>query len=382
MPQETNRPEGQRRRGRFTLSQLLRFVLLASLAIAPLAAWWREEERQQFPRDFVEAILRRDKQRYQAAVRRDPSLVNMRLERFEASWIGVHGEQVSSRWEDVPVLQVAVNNQDIEAVRFLLENGADVNAVDHYQGAAIHHAARLNDDTIFFLLLEHGADVHAPGWAETALSIARTHGRGRVVEALLVLDAQKDLHSACALGDLPRVKQLLGEDRSELDARGPDGRTPLVCAILGDQLHVVRYLLSQGADVKVPNARRALLNCGNAAAYNEYVDAQLRGNPAFRESWQSPLAVAAGHGRWQIANLLTAQGADVHLSSDAKYTRWTPLHLAARAGQAETARLLLAHGAEANKLSDYNGVSETPLQAALRNEHQEIVDLLRAAGAR
>ena len=60
--------------------------------------------------------------------------------------------------------------------------------------------------------------------------------------------------------------------------------------------------------------------------------ALLMRRESYAVGWRSPLAVAIGYGRWTIANLLIAKGADVNISND-RYVRWTPLHLAARAGK-------------------------------------------------
>lgn len=56
-----------------------------------------------------------------------------------------------------------------------------------------------------------------------------------------------DLHALCARGDLASIKiRILPRNINQKDAQG---RTPLMCAVLGDQLKVGEYLLENKADI-------------------------------------------------------------------------------------------------------------------------------------
>ena len=69
----------------------------------------------------------------------------------------------------------------------------------------------------------------------------------------------------------------------------------------------------------------------------------------------TPLHFAAGLGRKEIAEILTAEGADVNAKGD---EGMTPLHHVARSGHKEIFELLIAKGADVN-VKMHNG--ETPL---------------------
>lgn len=58
------------------------------------------------------------------------------------------------------------------------------------------------------------------------------------------------LHEACMLGDIQHAKDLreLGAD---IDARDEDGFTPLMCSVMANNIGVVEWLLSSGANSRL-----------------------------------------------------------------------------------------------------------------------------------
>jgi ankyrin repeat protein len=128
-------------------------------------------------------------------------------------------------------LQVAVAEGDMEAIRLLLEHGADVNAPAGAEfgrtalQAAI--AAGTPNPDIVDLLLLNGADVNAPPAARggvTALQGAAIQGDIQVVRMLLACKA--DVNEAPAL---------------------EEGRTAVEGAAEHGRLEMIRLLLSVGA---------------------------------------------------------------------------------------------------------------------------------------
>lgn len=76
--------------------------------------------------------------------------------------------------------------RSIEVVRLLLNHGADTGIMDS-NGHTCLHTAAFHDDNVELirLLLEHGADVNAAaGNGETAFAIAKGQGNGKVAELL------------------------------------------------------------------------------------------------------------------------------------------------------------------------------------------------------
>ena len=107
------------------------------------------------------------------------------------------------------VLADVVIENYLEAARFLLDAGADINTRDMSQATPLIQAAGLGYREMIGLLLERGADVKARDEGqETALFEAARHGYAEVCEALLEagaeLDIQNDMEESLSGVILPR----------------------------------------------------------------------------------------------------------------------------------------------------------------------------------
>lgn len=85
-------------------------------------------------------------------------------------------------------LHVAAHFGHVNMVRFLLNHGADVNAVNSHGYTPLHQAAQQGHTLIVNLLLEHRASPNVvTNGGQTALSIAQKLGYISVVETLKVV---------------------------------------------------------------------------------------------------------------------------------------------------------------------------------------------------
>jgi len=64
-------------------------------------------------------------------------------------------------------------------------------------------------------------------------------------------DLELQLLASCRRGDLPRTRQLVEDLHVNVNIDGDERYTPLHCAVVSGHLHIVRYLLSKGAQIKV-----------------------------------------------------------------------------------------------------------------------------------
>ena len=152
---------------------------------------------------------------------------------------------------------------------------------------------------------------------------------------------------ALAAGDRQSFMKVVAEDPKLLNARGPEGSTPFMYAVLYSDAATLRQLLQKGAD---PNTR----NDANATALiwaatdlektrllvEAGADVNVRSSDA-----RTPLFVAAGRpGGAPIVKLLLDRGADAKVTGQSPVE--TPLTEAAFAADAESVQLLMDHGAE------------------------------------
>lgn len=153
----------------------------------------------------------------------------------------------------------AAERGDLEAVRALVRNGADVNAAQADGMTALHWAALNRDPRMTSVLLYAGAHPQATTrlGGYTAAHLAARRGFADVLRTLLDGGAEatavtetgvSPIHLAAEGGDVETVQVLLDRGAS-VDVRDAHSdRTPLMFATALGRLEVMRALLEAGAD--------------------------------------------------------------------------------------------------------------------------------------
>ena len=130
-------------------------------------------------------------------------------------------------------LVAAVNNNDLELSKQLIENGVDVNQIDNSGDSLLLVSSARGQSKIVKLLLDSGADIHA-------------------VDSSMKATA---LHAAAYLRH-PEVMKILIEYGININAQGPiNGYTALHDAVWQNNVEGVRLLVNAGArlDIKGNN---------------------------------------------------------------------------------------------------------------------------------
>ena len=317
---------------------------------------------------------------------------------------------------DSPVADAAMDG-DIEAVRALLTEGADVNAPQGDGMTALHWAAEAGDVEMVEMLLYAGANLQGVTrlGAYTPLHLASKAGKDRVVARLLEAGADPSaytttgdvtpLHFAAASGSVATVEALL-DYGAEVDVtESVRGQTPLMLAAGRNRVPVVQLLLDQGADpstltyvVDIPALQRADREASGRrnrvleTFKEEQAPDDLGWRPDSRQVQAAVQAAWSGEppeltdddppeddGSYTVA----VGDPEVRPRSFAENVGgqggFTALIHAVREGHVESAIALLDAGADIDQLS--GGDHSSPLLIATINGHFDLAMLLLERGA-
>jgi ankyrin repeat protein len=271
------------------------------------------------------------------------------------------------RLDNTPLIYAAVFGS-VDAVRLLLDRGADAHARNSFGATALVYAA--GNEAKARLLVEHGADVNAQTrQGRTPLTIAAAcNGCAAVVRLLLAKGADpkaKDgggstaLELAATAGDAESVRLLLAAGS---DARNvaKSGFTPLLGAVYNCDLPSIRALLAKGAD---PNAR--VTDAGTV----KFGPIQLIG--------MTPMLNATAYCKGDVVQALLDAHGDVN-AHDIRGMTPLMLGVGSETQDAAIVRLLVHAGAVVNAKSRDG---ETALDWAEKYGDGDAISILKAEGA-
>lgn len=177
----------------------------------------------------------------------------------------------------------AVNRDDGNTVAMLVKRGFDPNSRDPEGQTAMHLALRDQSPQVAQALWSSpGLDVDAVNASgETPLMMAALRGELEWARRLLERGAKvhragwSPLHYA-ATGNEPRIVALLLDRGAPIDARSPNGTTPLMMAARYGAEAGVDLLLARGADKQLRNDLDLDARAFAKLARREYLDARLQ----------------------------------------------------------------------------------------------------------
>jgi ankyrin repeat protein len=175
-----------------------------------------------------------------------------------------HGADVNAKAKsgNTPLLIATVGQGKYDAVKLLLDKGADALTVNNRKENALMRAALFSDTATVSLLLSKGIDINALSMdSTTALLNATFNVNKPVIIQLLEQGADPDkicffgltaLTGAVIFADPESVKAILKKSK-KVNAQDAGGNTVLMYAGYNeyDNVDVIQALLDQGADVNI-----------------------------------------------------------------------------------------------------------------------------------
>lgn len=157
--------------------------------------------------------------------------------------------------EGAGALMMAVKQEDEELVRRIIERGADVHHTDRDGMCALRIAVLRGNQPIARRLLNAGADVTAPfANKETPVQCAEREGHADLAAYLKKrvkrLAACMDILEVVARGDIDRIREIVAQVPHSVNVHSKSSRwTPLLIAVRARHLDIAEILLANGADV-------------------------------------------------------------------------------------------------------------------------------------
>jgi ankyrin repeat protein len=191
--------------------------------------------------DVHEAAKTGDLQKVQELIKADPDAVNLKD----------NSGRTPLHW--------AARNDHLSVVRFLVENGADVNAEDNRGIIPLYYSVWLGENyEIAECLVNSGADVNFKRDNDTSLLyLVSRDGREKIAELLIKNGA--DLNHQDAVGKTPlyisvehkyrNIVELLMKNGAKISIKDSFGRTPLHQSAIEGYIQIATLLLATGADV-------------------------------------------------------------------------------------------------------------------------------------
>ncbi len=325
----------------------------------------------------------------------------------------------------VDELLTAVNSNDIDKVKGLINARVDVSGEDGKGNRPLFRAALQGNPQIVKLLLDAGADPNLTnklGWSPLFIALAKMKPEtrhGEVIDLLLARGANPKLKDKAGLtllmvavrynhpGMVQRLlklglsardateagetvlhmlgrnanmlRQQLIEAGADVNVRDKEGGTPLMVAIINNDYDGVKLLLDKGAALEQPTVS-GMSPLTAACAF------QVLSNDVFPEKEKNAAREETVKAAEQIVRLLLERGANVNALSEKE--GFGPLHGAVITGTPQVVALLLEKGAKIEqpvKIAKDDPSREmdgaTPLLLAAGFGRIEVVELLLARGA-
>jgi ankyrin repeat protein len=263
-----------------------------------------------------------------------------------------NGDTRGTAWVDyggfTPLL-FAAREGDVEAAKYLLAAGANVNDVGADGATALAVAALSGQTAVAQLLIEHGADLNAAGGGYAPLHATVLRGDLALAKTLIAHGADVNVRQTKAT-QARRTHDDYAFDRLMI------GATPFMLAAKDGEAAFMRLFAAGGADRSI----------GRLDDGSPPLVVAARGEQHARNAVTVSIVAGQGVNREPERRALEAIKVVLELGAEvngADKSGNTAMHIAARKRFESVIRFLAEHGA---RIDARNDVGETPLALALR----------------
>lgn len=328
-------------------------------------------------------------------------------------------QQIEMQLNSDYLLHVAAYQNDLEIVKQLLEQGADITEQDEQGLTAAHWAALQDNLEVFQFISSQGGNVlqksHA-GYSPFDLAISKNNQK--VVKWLVSQHRDFFINKQGVQGNTPlllatifshdEMVQFLIERGADLETTNDQGLTPLIATVLTNDVEMAKLLVKKGAQIDYnTNMNPLYLAASNNSieVARFLIEQGADVNKEIREGYlfegvalvgfgvpflagglsaASPFVIVAGASALAFGGYLGWDARDISLMRETETYKkartdiasiydTTPLHVAAFKGHSEMVDLLIQYGADVNLQSE---IDYTPLHFATQEGHLEIAKKL------
>ncbi len=247
-------------------------------------------------------------------------------------------------------------NGDLEQIKVLIKKDPGLKkSKDNRNCTLLHFAANGGHMELVRYLLSEGADINAQD-----------------------LDGDTPLHWV-TYKPKPAVAEILIKNGADLNIKNRNRRTPIFVAVRDVRnIELVRLFLSNNANLNITDIEGwNLLKTAVFFGLTEMVDIFIAGGidiPVNGEEGKEMLHIAAGKGQHNLINEMIKKGADV----ESRINFGTVLHSSVKSGNTEIVNNFISRGFDLNERNIYG---LTPLHIAVSEGKLELIELLLKKGA-